>query len=125
MDQTQTSLTQSMRSPLKPSLKDLLPHLPPTMTCDRDVVANPTWRLGQNSDVNTENSDVDTEAFAGHALTLSLLVKIILKVSDRATEYAGGVLLSLCSAAEEVRREAMAARVVTLLLLLLQSECTE
>ncbi|KAK9166305.1 hypothetical protein Scep_001496 [Stephania cephalantha] len=65
------------------------------------------------------------EAFAGHALTVPLLVKIILKVSDRATEYAAGALLSLCSAAEEVRREAVAAGVVTQLLLLVQSECTE
>ncbi|KAK9096968.1 hypothetical protein Sjap_022465 [Stephania japonica] len=66
-------------------------------------------------------------AFAGHALTVPLLVKIILKVSDRATEYAAGALLSLCSVAvagEEVRREAVAAGVVTQLLLLVQSECT-
>ncbi|KAI8532801.1 hypothetical protein RHMOL_Rhmol11G0242800 [Rhododendron molle] len=64
-------------------------------------------------------------AFAGHALTVPLLVKIILKVSDRATEYAAGALLSLCSASEGCQREAVAAGVLTQLLLLVQSECTE
>lgn len=65
------------------------------------------------------------EAFAGHALTVPLLVKIILKVSDRATEYAAGALLSLCSESEQSRREAVAAGVLTQLLLLVQSDCTE
>ncbi|RVW49813.1 U-box domain-containing protein 26 [Vitis vinifera] len=48
-------------------------------------------------------------AFAAHALTVPLLVRKILKVSDRATEYAAGALLSLCSAAEQSQREAVSA----------------
>ncbi|XP_077235990.1 U-box domain-containing protein 26-like [Tasmannia lanceolata] len=64
-------------------------------------------------------------AFAGHALTVPLLVKIILKVSDRATEYAAGALLSLCSGSEELQRDAVSAGVVTQLLLLVQSDCTD
>ncbi|THG00075.1 hypothetical protein TEA_006757 [Camellia sinensis var. sinensis] len=64
-------------------------------------------------------------AFAAHALTVPLLVKIILKISDRATEYAAGALLSLCSAEEQCQREAVAAGVLTQLLLLVQSDCTE
>ncbi|KAL6956503.1 U-box domain-containing protein 26 [Sarracenia purpurea var. burkii] len=65
------------------------------------------------------------DAFAGHALTVPLLVKIILKISDRATEYAAGALLSLCSASEQCQREAVAAGVLIQLLLLVQSDCTE
>lgn len=64
-------------------------------------------------------------AFAAHDLTVPLLVKIILKISDRATEYAAGALLSLCSGWEELKRDAVAAGVVTQLLLLVQSDCTE
>ncbi|XP_051144727.1 U-box domain-containing protein 26-like [Andrographis paniculata] len=64
-------------------------------------------------------------AFEAHALTVPLLVKIILKISDRATEYAAGALLSLCSASERAQREAVAAGVLTQLLLLVQSDCTE
>ncbi|XP_052179290.1 U-box domain-containing protein 26-like [Diospyros lotus] len=64
-------------------------------------------------------------AFAGHALTVPLLVRIILKISDRATEYTAGALLSLCSASEQCQREAVAAGVLTQLLLLVQSDCTE
>lgn len=64
-------------------------------------------------------------AFASHALTVPLLVKIILKISDRATEYAAGALLSLCSASERTQHEAVAAGVLTQLLLLVQSDCTE
>lgn len=64
-------------------------------------------------------------AFAEHALTVPLLVKIILKISDRATEYATGALLALCSEAERCQREAVAAGVLTQLLLLVQSDCTE
>ncbi|KAL2254635.1 U-box domain-containing protein 26 [Sesamum indicum] len=64
-------------------------------------------------------------AFASHALTVPLLVKIILKISDRATEYAAGALLSLCSASERAQQEAVAAGVLTQLLLLVQSDCTE
>ncbi|GMH02875.1 hypothetical protein Nepgr_004714 [Nepenthes gracilis] len=64
-------------------------------------------------------------AFGAHALTVPLLVKIILKISDRATEYAAGALLSLCSASEQLQRDAVAAGVLTQLLLLVQSDCTE
>ncbi|KAJ1399072.1 Zinc finger, RING/FYVE/PHD-type [Sesbania bispinosa] len=64
-------------------------------------------------------------AFAGHALTVPMLVKIILKISDRATEYAAGALLSLCSESEKCQREAVTAGVLTQLLLLVQSDCTE
>ncbi|KAK6946103.1 U-box domain [Dillenia turbinata] len=64
-------------------------------------------------------------AFGSHALTVPLLVKIILKISDRATEHAAGALAALCSASERYQREAVNAGVVTQLLLLVQSECTE
>ncbi|KAD2021888.1 hypothetical protein R6Q59_020818 [Mikania micrantha] len=64
-------------------------------------------------------------AFASHALTVPLLVKVILKISDRATEYAAGALLSLCSTGERLQVEAVAAGVWTQLLLLVQSDCTE
>ncbi|KAF7810976.1 U-box domain-containing protein 26-like [Senna tora] len=64
-------------------------------------------------------------AFADHALTVPLLVKIILKISERATEHAAGALVSLCTESEHCRREAVAARVLTQLLLVVQSECTE
>lgn len=64
-------------------------------------------------------------AFESHALTVPLLVKIILKISGRATEYAAGALLSLCSASERAQRDAVAAGVLTQLLLLVQSDCTE
>lgn len=64
-------------------------------------------------------------AFAAHALTVPLLVKTILKISDRATEYAAGALLALCSAAEDCQREAVNAGVLTQLLLLVQSDCTD
>ncbi|KAJ7946067.1 RING-type E3 ubiquitin transferase [Quillaja saponaria] len=64
-------------------------------------------------------------AFAAHALTVPLLVKVILKISDRATEYAAGALLSLCSASEQCKMDAVAACILTQLLLLVQSDCTE
>ncbi|KAL5790634.1 hypothetical protein ACOSQ2_005522 [Xanthoceras sorbifolium] len=64
-------------------------------------------------------------AFSAHALTVPLLVKTILKISDRATEYAAGALFALCSAAEELQREAVNAGVLTQLLLLVQSDCTD
>lgn len=64
-------------------------------------------------------------ALAAHALTVPLLVKIILKISDRATEYAAGALVSLCSASEQSQREAVAAGILTQLLLLVQSDCTD
>ncbi|KAF2294756.1 hypothetical protein GH714_016347 [Hevea brasiliensis] len=65
------------------------------------------------------------EAFAGHALTVPLLVKTILKISDRATEYAAGTLLALCTASEQSQREAVSAGILTQLLLLVQSDCTD
>nr|GMD11135.1 U-box domain-containing protein 26-like [Ipomoea batatas] len=46
-------------------------------------------------------------------------------ISDRATEYAAGALLSLCSSSEQAQRDAVAAGVLTQLLLLVQSGCTE
>ncbi|GMI88251.1 plant U-box 26 [Hibiscus trionum] len=64
-------------------------------------------------------------AFASHALTVPLLVKTILKISDRATEYAAGALMALCSDSEQCQREAVNAGVLTQLLLLVQSDCTE
>lgn len=64
-------------------------------------------------------------AFAAHALTVPLLVKSILKISDRATEYAAGALLSLCSGSEQSQKEAVGAGVLTQLLLLVQSDCTD
>ncbi|XP_009627648.1 U-box domain-containing protein 26-like [Nicotiana tomentosiformis] len=64
-------------------------------------------------------------ALASHALTVPLLVKTILKVSERATEYAAGALLSLCLASEQAQKEAVAAGVLTQLLLLVQSDCTD
>ncbi|XVF67558.1 hypothetical protein PTKIN_Ptkin10aG0131000 [Pterospermum kingtungense] len=64
-------------------------------------------------------------AFEGHALTVPLLVKTILKISDRATEYAAGALLALCSESEQSHRDAVSAGVVTQLLLLVQSDCTD
>ncbi|KAI3712256.1 hypothetical protein L1987_70807 [Smallanthus sonchifolius] len=65
------------------------------------------------------------EAFACHEIIAPLLVKVILKISDRATEYAAGALLSLCSGVERLQVEAVAAGVLTKLLLLVQSDCTE
>ncbi|CAN1133435.1 U-box domain-containing protein 26 [Linum perenne] len=65
------------------------------------------------------------EALADHALTVPLLVKTILKISDRATEYAAGALLALCSSSEECQREAVRAGILTQMLLLVQSDCTD
>lgn len=64
-------------------------------------------------------------AFASHALAIPLLVKSILKISDRATEYAAGALLSLCSVVERLQSEAVDAGILNQLLLLIQSDCTE
>ncbi|GAV86335.1 U-box domain-containing protein [Cephalotus follicularis] len=64
-------------------------------------------------------------AFAAHPFTVALLVKLILKISERATEYAAGALLSLCSASEESQRDAVSAGIMTQLLLLVQSDCTD
>ncbi|XP_011000686.1 PREDICTED: U-box domain-containing protein 26-like isoform X2 [Populus euphratica] len=68
---------------------------------------------------------VGCAAFAAHALTVPLLVKTILKISDRATEYAAGALLALCSASELSQKEAVCAGILTQLLLLVQSDCTD
>ncbi|XP_022749165.1 U-box domain-containing protein 26-like [Durio zibethinus] len=64
-------------------------------------------------------------AFTAHALTVPLLVKTILKISDRATEYATGALMALCSKSEQSQRDAVSAGVLTQLLLLVQSDCTD
>ncbi|ERN08695.1 U-box domain-containing protein 26 [Amborella trichopoda] len=63
-------------------------------------------------------------AFEAHALAVPLLVKMILKVSDRATESAAGALLAVCATSEATQKEAVTVGVVTQLLLLVQSECT-
>ncbi|KAL3597225.1 hypothetical protein D5086_008862 [Populus alba] len=68
---------------------------------------------------------VGCAAFVAHALTVPLLVKTILKISDRATEYAAGALLVLCSASEQSQKEAVCAGILTQLLLLVQSDCTD
>ncbi|KAK1299698.1 U-box domain-containing protein 25 [Acorus calamus] len=52
------------------------------------------------------------------------LVKAMMKVSGRATEHATGALLSMCAASESAQEEAVAAGVVTQLLLVVQSDCT-
>ena len=64
-------------------------------------------------------------AFAGHMPTVPLLVKIILRILDRATDYTAGTLLSPCSDSEQCKRDAVAAGVMTQLLLLVQSDYTE
>ncbi|TYI95015.1 hypothetical protein E1A91_D02G247800v1 [Gossypium mustelinum] len=64
-------------------------------------------------------------AFASHALTVPLLVKTILRISDRATEYAAGALMALCSESEQSQKDAVSAGVLTQLLLLVQSDCTD
>ncbi|VFQ81890.1 unnamed protein product [Cuscuta campestris] len=64
-------------------------------------------------------------AFSASTLTVPILVKIILKISERATEYAAGALLSLCSTSDQALRDAVDAGVLTQLLLLVQSGCTE
>ncbi|KAK1300815.1 U-box domain-containing protein 25 [Acorus calamus] len=52
------------------------------------------------------------------------LVRAMMKVSDRATEHATGALLSMCVGSEAAQEEAVAAGVVTQLLLVVQSDCT-
>ncbi|WRX13605.1 hypothetical protein QQP08_006092 [Theobroma cacao] len=64
-------------------------------------------------------------AFAAHALTVPLLVKTILKISDRATEHSAGALVALCSESEQSQRDAVSAGILTQLLLLVQSDCTD
>eukprot|EP00250_Pteridium_aquilinum_P008257 c17808_g1_i1 orf=643-1971(-) len=63
-------------------------------------------------------------AVANHALAVSVLVKVILKVSDRATEYAAGSLLAICSFSDKVQKDAVHAGIIKELLLLIQSDCT-
>lgn len=63
-------------------------------------------------------------AVANHALAVSVLVKVILKVSDRATEYAAGSLLAICSFSDRVQKDAVQAGIIKELLLLIQSDCT-
>lgn len=70
-------------------------------------------------------TDSGCKALCSHALTVPVLVKIILKVSGRATEYAAGALLVTCSASETLQKEAIQAGILTQLLLLVQSDCTE
>ena len=63
-------------------------------------------------------------AVAGHAMSVQVLVRLILKVSGRATEFATGSLLAICSFSERLQREAVRAGIVKELLLLMQSDCT-
>ncbi|MCO5580682.1 hypothetical protein L7F22_034552 [Adiantum nelumboides] len=63
-------------------------------------------------------------AVANHALAIPVLVKVILKVSERATEYAAGSLLAVCSFSEKLQKEAVQAGIIKELLLLIQSDCT-
>ncbi|KAJ7556512.1 hypothetical protein O6H91_05G086500 [Diphasiastrum complanatum] len=64
-------------------------------------------------------------AVGGHALSVPALVKMILKVSDQATECAAGTLLAICSSSRSVQEAAVQAGVLTQMLLLIQSDCTE
>lgn len=59
-----------------------------------------------------------------HALAVPVLVELILKVSDRGTEYAAGTLMTMCSDSEVTRQAAVALGAPTKLLLLIQSDCT-
>lgn len=61
---------------------------------------------------------------ANHPIAVLALVKVILKVSDRATEYAAGSLLAICNYSEKVQHDAIQAGIVKELLLLIQSDCT-
>ncbi|MCD7456318.1 hypothetical protein HAX54_031271 [Datura stramonium] len=63
-------------------------------------------RCGKSTRNNPNSSRIPSgcAALASHALTVPLLVKIILKISERATEYAAGALLSLCSASEQAQK---------------------
>lgn len=70
-------------------------------------------------------TEAGCRAVANHALSVAVLVKVILKVSDRATEYAAGSLLAICSYSEKVRKDAVQAGIIKELLLLIQSDCTD
>lgn len=63
-------------------------------------------------------------AMIEHALAVPVLVELILKVSDRGTEYATGTLSSMCSDSMTMREAAVAHGAPTKLLLLIQSDCT-
>lgn len=63
-------------------------------------------------------------AIIDHALAVPILVELILKVSDRGTEYATGTLSSMCSDSVAMREVAVAHGAPTKLLLLIQSDCT-
>ncbi|KAJ7514335.1 hypothetical protein O6H91_23G039800 [Diphasiastrum complanatum] len=64
-------------------------------------------------------------AVGGHALSVPALVRMVLKVSDQATECAAGTLLAICSSSRTVQEAAVQAGVFTQMLLLIQSDCTE
>lgn len=63
-------------------------------------------------------------AMIEHALAVPVLVELILKVSDRGTEYAAGTLSCICSDSVAMREVAVAHGAPTKLLLLIQSDCT-
>jgi hypothetical protein len=63
-------------------------------------------------------------AMIEHALAVPVLVELILRVSDRGTEYAAGTLSSMCSDSVAMREAAVAHGAPTKLLLLIQSDCT-
>lgn len=64
------------------------------------------------------------EVVAGHALSIPMLRKMVLKVSDQASENAAGVLLAICESSEKAQEEAMEVGMFLQMLMLLQSECT-
>eukprot|EP01018_Ginkgo_biloba_P002310 Gb_31380 [translate_table: standard] len=65
-------------------------------------------------------------AVRDHALAIPLLLDMILKVSDRGTEYAASTLCAICGSegALDAQETALQAGALTQLLLLLQSDCT-
>lgn len=64
-------------------------------------------------------------ALTSHELGIPILVGMILKVSNRGTEYAAGALCAICSTGgTRLQEAAIQAGAPTQLLLLLQSDCT-
>ncbi|CAM6084420.1 unnamed protein product [Calypogeia fissa] len=64
-------------------------------------------------------------AMTDHELVVPVLVNIILKISDRATEYATGALCAICTPdTHQIQEKVAHAGAQTRLLLLLQSHCT-
>ncbi|XP_024366132.1 U-box domain-containing protein 25 isoform X2 [Physcomitrium patens] len=63
-------------------------------------------------------------AIIDHALAVPVLVELILKVSDRGTEYAAGTLSAICSDNLAMQEAAVEHGAPTKLLLLIQSDCT-